>query len=379
MGVRKMDMPWKRSGLSMLAVAFVFVIATGAQAEVSLRDKEAIKNQQQSTLSKIGTPTPKIPGAIGLIDAGGLRYHINTNITFSTNSSASGAMKEAEYTHAVAATTSLGGTVSATLTDAFDGYNTLCFSANNTVTQCTTGNANYSFYNMLGPASLDGTCSNRQVIFPVQTFGSLQVQRKVFVPTNDSFARWLNILTNPTGSPVTLTMVMANNLGSDSNTLITGSSSGDLVATTADTWVSSFQNYSGTTSTDPRLGHVLWGAGASVPLTGVNFVDGNDRPFWGYTFTLSPGQTRIIMNFVTGQPSKAAANAQAALLAGLLPPASMSCMTLAERFQVANFNANPAPQIPIPALGWQGLLILALLLGTLGYSGFRFSNNRKER
>jgi len=45
-------------------------------------------------------------GAISLIDAGGLKYFINTDVTFTTSSSASGAASEASYTHQIAASTS---------------------------------------------------------------------------------------------------------------------------------------------------------------------------------------------------------------------------------------------------------------------------------
>jgi hypothetical protein len=43
-------------------------------------------------------------------------------------------------------------------------------------------------------------CVNRQLVFKTQTSGSIQMSRKVFVPDNDQFARWLNIFTNIGGS-----------------------------------------------------------------------------------------------------------------------------------------------------------------------------------
>src|SRR5262249_23946007 len=215
------------------------------------------------------------------------------------SSSASAAMSEASYTQAVSATTMNGGNVSTTLNDAYDGYNTLCLSLNNTVATCETGNANFVIYNKLGPATTE--CGGRQGAFPVQTPGSLHVQRKVFVPANDAFARWLNIFTNTGGSPATVTMVIANNLGSDSNTQIVSSSNGNATAEVTDTWVTTFQNYSGTTSSDPRLGHVLQGPGAPVGLAGINFANGDDNPFWGNTFTLAPGETAVIIDFSVQQ------------------------------------------------------------------------------
>jgi len=349
----------------VLAVTMMALLgAVAASAEVTMVEHHALKSslKRAGNNKAAGNKKPrKATGSQGLIDNSGLKYFINTNITFSTTSSASAAMSEASYTHAVAATTLNGGTTSSTLNDAFDGYNTLCISLNNTVVNCETNNTNFVIYNQLGPATTEclGATSgvNRQVVFPVQTSGSLNIQRKVFVPDNDSFGRWLNYFTNTGASPITVTAVIANNLGSDSNTKIVTSSNGNNTAETTDTWITSFQAYSGTTSSDVRLGHVLQGAGGSVPLAGINFVDGDDNPFWGYTFTLNPGETKIIVNFVVGQPSNAASAAKAAQLTGL-PPSALQCSTTTEQREFSNFLAAQ-PVVQIPTVSGIGLLTLA--------------------
>lgn len=278
-------------------------------------------------------------GSITLIDSGNFEYFINTNITFATSSSASGAASEASYTGPVSATTSLGGTVSTTLNDAFDGYNSLCISTTGATGPCTTGNAAYTIYNQNGPATTE--CSGRQVVFPNKTIGSLTVWRKVLVPTDDQFIRWVNFVTNNGGASVSVSLSTSNNLGSDSNTTIVSSSDSDATAELTDSWVTTFQNYSGTTSSDPRMGHVLQGAGAPTTLASINFVNGDDNPYWGYTFTLAPGETKAIMNFATGQPSKAAAATKAAALA-LLPSTATQCLSATERSQIVNFAAASA-------------------------------------
>jgi hypothetical protein len=231
--------------------------------------------------------------------------------------------------------------VSSTLSDAYDGYNTLCLSLNNTVATCETGNANFVIYNQNGPATTEcpGSSADRQVVFPTMTSGSLEISRKVYVPEGDSFARWLNSVKNTGAAPATVTFVIANNLGSDSNTRIVTSSNGNNVAEPSDTWVTTFQNYSGTTSSDPRLGHVLQGQGAPVPLAGVFFADGDDNPFWGYTMTLAPGETGSIVNFGVAQPSKAAAAAKSDALAGFPFPARQ-CLSSVELASVKNFAAG---------------------------------------
>src|SRR6185369_1080097 len=137
-------------------------------------------------------------GSVQLVDSGGLQYFINTDITFSTSSSASGAASEASYTGPIVASTSAGGTTMSTLSDMFDGYNGLCVSLTNATGPCETGNAAYVMYEKNGPASVDSgvpatpECLNRQYVTPIQTIGVLQVQRKIYVPPNDQYVRWLN-------------------------------------------------------------------------------------------------------------------------------------------------------------------------------------------
>ncbi|HEX7139511.1 MAG TPA: DUF11 domain-containing protein [Vicinamibacterales bacterium] len=319
---------------------------SGAAAKAASKAISPTSKGNHSNASKKPTKgvTPFATGSIQLVDAGGLKYFINSNITFSTSSSASAGASEASYTHAVAASTLNGGTVASTLNDMFDGYNTLCTSLTNTTGTCQTGNANFTIYQKLGPASVDSTvsganCTNRQYVFPVQTVGGLHVQRKIYVPPNDKFARWENIFTNTTGAPITFSISIANNLGSDSNTVITGSSSGDLAAQTNDTWVTTFQNYSGTTTSDPRIGHILQGTGAATPVSAIFFANGNDNPWWSYSITLAPGQTKIILNYVTGAPSKALAASQAAAIASY-GATEQQCLSATELSEVANFSGS---------------------------------------
>jgi uncharacterized repeat protein (TIGR01451 family) len=311
------------------------------------KDTKKAKRQHRQPAALSFHPRATGTGDLTLIDASGLEYFINTNITsfvpFSSGSSASAGASEASYTAPVVASTLNGGTVMSTLNDAFDGYNSLCVSLTGATGPCSTVNPAYSFYYQTGAAPVfDATvpatlaCTNRQLAFPAKTIGALSIRRKVFVPNNDQFIRWMNLFTNTSGAPVTFTMVTANNLGSDANTLITGSSSGDGAAQVNDTWVATFQNYSGTTSSDPRIGHVLQGAGAPTPVSNIFFANGNDNPYWTYSITLAPGQTKAILNFATGQGSKAAAAAKATALA-LLPANATQCLSATELGQVTNF------------------------------------------
>jgi hypothetical protein len=290
---------------------------------------------------------PHATGSVALEDAAGMKWFVNTDITFSTTSSASAAMSEASYQQPVTASTLNGGTTQSQLNDAYDGYNTLWVSLNGAFC-AETGNANCVAYNKNGVAPV-ATCSGQGLNFPVQSVDGLNVSRRVFVPSNDHFERTLNVFTNPGTTPVTTTISTGNNLGSDNNTVITGTSNGTDTAADGDEWVTTFQNFSGTTSSDPRLGHVLQGAGAAVGSANVTFNNGDDNPTWGYTFTVAPGQTRIIANFAVADGTIADSQADSARLAAL-PPNAIQCMSSTDQSELANFvpPAPPTPPTPPP-------------------------------
>jgi hypothetical protein len=80
------------------------------------------------------------------------------------------------------------------------------------------------------------------------------------------------------------------------------------------------------------------------------FANGNDRPDWGYTFSVPAGQTAIIMNFGVTMPSKAAAAAKSAALAGLTDAHALDCMTQGEISEVQNFVAKATPTVTVTAV-----------------------------
>lgn len=279
-----------------------------------------------------GVNTVQSTGSV-VLNGGGVDFFVNTDITFSTSSSASAAMSEASFTTSTTATTLNGGTTSSTLEDAFDGYNTLCVDVNESGGSCETGNADFEIYNDNGPAAL--ACSNRAVVFPEALLGGVDVTRQVYVPSGSQWARWLNTFTNSGASPVTFRAAIANNLGSDSDTIVTGSAGGQ--------WFGTMEDYSGTTSNDPRLGHVLGQSGAPLTVNDATFVDGGNNPFWGYSITLQPGETVSFLNYVTVMASKAAANGTAAALSAGAVSGQFDCLSDTQLAEVQNFVTGAAP------------------------------------
>lgn len=360
------------------ALGLAAVLLAGAAFETRADVSVTLKRERHEAKNEKPVPIGAT-GSQALIDASGFQYFINTDITFSTSSSASGAASEASYTGPVAADTAGGGVSTATLNDAFDGYGSLCVSTDGGLGPCESegggkaqGVATYTMYNQNGAATTE--CGGRQVVFNPQTIGSLTVSRKVYVPADDEFIRFLSVVTNNGGAAVSVNLVSGNNLGSDSTTAITATDNGNATAEAADRWVASFQNFSGNTSSDPRLAHVFFGNGGAVGLANLSFQDGDDNPFWAYTLTLQPGETRAIAVFATGQESRAAAAAKGAELAAY-PAAAQACLNETELTQVANFLGVPeGPQTPVvevPTVTEVGLLALALLLAGSGLLLFR--------
>ena len=74
-------------------------------------------------------------------------------------------------------------------------------------------------------------------------------------------------LANATGSPKTITVTVATNVGSDAQTLVAGTSSGDTLFTAADRWVVTSRNGGPPFALVDT--HVLYGPGAAVPAGAV--------------------------------------------------------------------------------------------------------------
>jgi hypothetical protein len=162
-------------------------------------------------------------GSVGVIK-NGYEWFLNTNITFSTTSSNWG-FSEASGTHATAS--------SQTPNDAFDGA--LSWLVSTGVPDATTG-----YQSPGGVVSITGNQTDPSVDTTVlgnpQTMSGLTVQGEAFFPHDRTVVRSILILTNPTGAPITVNVDNTSNLGSDSNTRILGTSSGDTTWDNTDTW-----------------------------------------------------------------------------------------------------------------------------------------------
>ena len=82
-------------------------VARVASADVSLTDQQVFVSAAAATRVTAGLAAGQVPR---LIDATGLEWFINDEVTYATTSSAVGAASDAAFVAAVEATTAAGGT-----------------------------------------------------------------------------------------------------------------------------------------------------------------------------------------------------------------------------------------------------------------------------
>jgi hypothetical protein len=172
----------------------------------------------------------------------------------------------------------------------------------------------------------------REIVVGPAGAGGLSAVRKVFVPSAGGFARYLEVLTNPTDAPVTAAVEVRSGLGSDSFTRIVV----DPSATTSTFAVTDADGI----CCRPVLAHVFGGPSARLSVGATQFANGNDLILYRWNVTIPAGQTVILMHFAVQRPigDTAGAQAQAEALVNLTDSNALVGMSPAERSQVINFN-----------------------------------------
>ena len=190
---------------------------------------------------------------------------------------------------------------------------------------------NFSFF--LNTAQTED--NGREVVTGPVFIDQVQVQRKIYVPEDQSWARFLEIVTNTSSATVNYTVSLTTNLGSDSSTVLVSTSSGDNIFNTDDNWLVT-DDVDGTG--DPTLVHVIAGENGSLrpDAASLNFDDVN----FAYNLTLAPGETQIVMHFAAQNSDQATALAKAADLE-LLGLDALAGISSEELEQIVNFASTP--------------------------------------
>ncbi|MEZ5908176.1 MAG: tandem-95 repeat protein [Hyphomicrobiaceae bacterium] len=213
------------------------------------------------------------------------------------------------------------GSISNGTSDAFDGG--LNFAINGA-----------SFPSVTQTTELDG----RQVVMS-GAVGVFSVTRKVYVPGDQGWARFLETITNTSGSEQTFTLSIQSNSGNDGSFNIIGTSSGDTTFTTADTWIA---NDDTPNAGDPAVLH-LYGDGTLAPTAATT---SSDNITYTHTLTLQPGETLSFLHFASQQGDLAGLQA---VIPGLdtLSPEALAGLTFQERSDIVNFTGAADPQPPV--------------------------------
>jgi hypothetical protein len=163
----------------------------------------------------------------------------------------------------------------------------------------------------------------------------LQITRKVYVSPAEGFARVLDIYTNTGFEPLTRTVNLYTNLGSDGQETVVGTSSGDDMVAEDDNWVVTEDNR----GQDPTVGHVIAGPGRL--LGPAAFSRSGDNIDWAFDLTLQPGETQIVMSFGVQDWDTAAVLDRVAMLEQT-PESALIGMTGDELAAVVNFSLSLA-------------------------------------
>ncbi|MFL6388274.1 MAG: carboxypeptidase regulatory-like domain-containing protein [Terriglobales bacterium] len=218
--------------------------------------------------------------------------------------------------------------------------------------------------------------SGRQIAVTQQGIAGLDVTRKVYVPQDGYFVRYLEVLKNSGGSPVTVDVRLTSNYRFISKVQngftfnreprIIATSSGDTLLgvsdpTARDHWVAVDDDEDGDpflSSTNlPASAHVFDGPNAPLVVSDAQYnIDFNNN-FGQLTetwrgVTVPPGGEIIFMHFASQQTSRTAALASAQRL-DQLPPEALAGLAPAELAAIQNFvvpTGGVSTLTPLPAI-----------------------------
>jgi hypothetical protein len=173
------------------------------------------------------------------------------------------------------------------------------------------------------PGTYTTEINGRQIVLPVVNIDGLNVQRKIFVPATENWARYLEIIQNSSGSSKTVNVRIYGDVGSDSNTNLIATSStvyspplltyDNLVVNGPLFWAVT-DDADGTP--DPSLAHSFAGPHGLECVDYLRFYagfngNGDAMEYFLNNITIAPGQTVVIMHFAVQQTNRANATSDA--------------------------------------------------------------------
>jgi hypothetical protein len=154
------------------------------------------------------------------------------------------------------------------------------------------------------------TANNGQTInTAAETLAGLTVNRQITVPSTggQDFARTVDAFTNSTAAPITTTVTIVGNLGSDGATTVFATSDGTGVVSPNDQWIGTDDASDG--SGTPAVIHYIHGPASLLTPVSANLIGDNIE--WTYNLTVPAGQTVQLAYFTIVATTRAAAIAAA--------------------------------------------------------------------
>lgn len=196
-------------------------------------------------------------------------------------------------------------------------------------------------YKPLSACSFDD--DGQTIITSTEALFGLDVHREVTVPNSGSedFARTIDVFYNPTASPITTSVRIVGNLGSDAATAIWGTFDGGTDVETTDRWIGTDDvDGSGT----PAMVHYIHGPSGLLP---ESVIRTGDNVEWTFNITVPAGQYVRLVHFTILADTQTAAEAAAATLVAAegFGGQAGAFLTPAELATLLNFYNNSPPTI----------------------------------
>jgi len=204
--------------------------------------------------------------------------------------------------------------------------------------------------------------NRRQFIVQQAGIAGLAVTRKIFVPADGYFSRYLEVLSNSTASPITVDVRVTSTMKAPNAQRAVATSSGDAIVSVADPanpdrWVVANDTQTSDpnlVSAAPALAFVFDGDGGARRVDTLTFTPdavGQLVEQWS-SVTIPAGGQAAFMHFVVMQMDGASATASAARLV-TLPQEALGGLTASDIATIQNFAvpANAVSAVPALRLG----------------------------
>lgn len=153
-----------------------------------------------------------------------------------------------------------------------------------------------------------------QSVFAAESCADLTIARKLFVAPQERVARWLSIVRNDGDAPRTANVRLTARRSQTHPTVVVASADGDILVSPADTWAATAES-GGDAESGVKV-FVVQGPAAPTGVESVVGPDGGEALSWTYSADLAPGETMVLMHFVSDQPDASSAQAIAESLVG---------------------------------------------------------------